>query len=178
MSRCHNAANSAPGPVPQPGTFAGAFRCKWTHVPVNETGDHPGIDGCNGGRLCRRKHSSVNPSQDYDDQKDTPNGITSGFGDFLPAGPVAFRQVCQPGDHVDTDHQHHPGGQSREYACQEHASNRNLHGGCIDDHDNRRGNQNSECAGIADHTRRKFLAVAGLAHARDRDCTDRHHCCG
>ena len=118
-----------------------------THIPVDEKRNNRRVDRCDSRCLSRCKNTAVDAADDHDDEQQPPKGAYKCLPEFhqgwprLPGHTLFNRHY--PGDEQEHTAQH----QTRYDAGDEHLAHRLLSGNRIDDHDNRRRNQNPQAAG-------------------------------
>ncbi len=117
----------------------------------------------------------VDAADDHQNQQQPPDAFAQGLEHLAEAGPGHARVVALPGDEPGDEHQQRGQHQAGDDAGDEEATDGGVGGDRVDDHDDRRRDQDPQGPGGADDADAELHRVALLDHGRQQDRTDRHH---
>ena len=154
---------------------APAFLGKRSHIAIDEVRNEERVYRGHCGGFGRRENPAIYAAQNDHDQQQAPERAPGRCSELTPARPGLTRKIAHTGGDIYADHQHAACDQARNDTGEEHASDRYIGGGCVDDHHDGGWNKNAQGACIADHAGGEFLRIPDLAHAGDNDGTDGNH---
>ena len=142
-------------------------------VAIDEHRRDERIDGTHGRRLGRREDAAVDPAHHDRDEQEPPEGFAEARPDL--AGRRAGQRRKAPPLRRDERHAHQHQRQQdpRDHARDEQLPRTRARADGVDDHHDRRRDQDPERPGRRDHADGEALRIASLHHRRQHDRADR-----
>src|SRR5699024_1035628 len=138
-------------------------------VAVDEHRYKKRINGGYRGRFGGGENTTIDTTEDNDDEHQPPKGIAPGNQHFLKRGPRLARKILDPSHHVDGHHQNQPKQDPWQHAGHEQIANRGFGRGTVNHQHDRGRNENTQRAGIAHHSGGKRFWISRTHHAGDDD---------